>query len=161
MLRIGLLAIASALICGCIAANVGPDTRPERPEAPAGRKTYSVIRVAKADVKIDGRLNEPVWQQSHLLSDFTLPWEAGATRGRTEFRAFCDSDALFFAYQAWDQTPAIVESWAGEETLGTEDRVEVYFSPDWAMQGYFCIEIDARGRVHDFKGAGPGKFDSS
>ena len=171
MFKMGLLAIVGALICGCIGAKVGRDSRPERPKAPvsggaesAERKTYCVIRVgagAKADVTIDGRLDEPVWQQCQLLSDFTLPWEAGATPGRTEFRAFCDSENLFFAFQAWDNTPMIEEKWAGKDTLNTEDRVEIYFSPDWAMQGYYCIEIDALGRVHDFKGAGPGKFDNS
>ena len=168
MFKMGLLAIISAVICGCIGAKVGRDTGPEQPKAPAsgaaesaGRKTYSVIHVAKADVKIDGRLDEPVWQKCQLLTDFTLPWEAGVTPGRTEFRSFCDSENLYFAFQAWDQTPTIEEKWIGKDTLNTEDRVEIYFSPDWAMQGYYCIEIDALGRVHDFKGAGPGKFDNS
>ncbi|MCL2646287.1 MAG: carbohydrate-binding family 9-like protein [Phycisphaerales bacterium] len=164
MLKMGILAIVGALICGCVGAKVGRDAGPERVQAPEGRKVYSVIRVAKAEVKIDGRMDEPVWQQCQLLSDFTLPWEAGVTPQRTEFRVFCDSENLYFGYKAWEATPAIVEKWSGKNTLNAEDRVEIYFSPDWEMKSYYCIEIDALGRVHDFKGVGEvgaRKFDHS
>ena len=158
MFKMGILAIIGALVCGCVGVKVAKETTPKAPE---GRSVYSVLRVAKANITIDGRLDEPIWQKCQLLTDFSLPWEPGVTPQKTEFRAFCDAENLYFAYKAFEETPMIAEEWTGKTTLNKEDRVEIYFSPDWEMKLYYCIEIDPLGRVHDFRGTRPGGFDSS
>ena len=34
-----------------------------------------------------------------------------------------------------------------------EDRGEIYFSRDERMRDYYCLEVDSRGRVFDYRGA--------
>ncbi|MCL2641605.1 MAG: carbohydrate-binding family 9-like protein [Phycisphaerales bacterium] len=144
MLKMSILAIVGALVCGCVGAKVVQDVV-------GWQKVYSVLWVAKADVVIDGKLDEGVWGKCQLLDDFTLPWEEGVAAQRTEFRAFCDSEHFYFGFKAWEKTPVIVEAWSGKETLVAEDRVEIYFSPDGTMANYYCLEIDMLGRVLDYQ----------
>jgi len=143
MFKMSILAIIGALLCGCVGAKVVQEV--------GGRKVYSVLRVQKANIKIDGQLDEPAWQKCQLLDDFTLPWEEGVAVQRTEFRAFCDSEHFYFGFKAWEKTPVIVEAWSGKDTLTAEDRVEIYFSPDGTMANYYCLEIDMLGRVLDYR----------
>lgn len=129
---------------------------------------YYVRFVTDPDIKLDGRLTEPAWQKAATLTDFTDPWagpKPPATNDlpmpSTRFRAFCDQKNLYFAFEAVDHDLVIQKEWKGESTLDNEDRVEIYFAPDAGLSKYYCIEIDAEGRVHDFVGAFPRKFDSA
>ena len=40
-----------------------------------------------------------------------------------------------------------------------EDRVEMFFSRDPRMADYYCLEIDSRGRVYDYRASYYRKFD--
>jgi hypothetical protein len=67
---------------------------------------------------------------------------------------------LHFTFDVEDSDIVVSEDWKGESTLDGEDRVEIFFAKDAALAEYWCIEIDSRGRVHDYFAKHYRKFDS-
>lgn len=120
---------------------------------------YRVNYIPDASVTIDGQLDEKAWEFAEPLGRFADPWRDGCRA--TRFAAFRDDQNLYFAFVAQDNTPRLAGTWQGENTLDNEDRVEIYFALDDKLAKYYCIEIDSAGRVHDFTGSFPRKWDSA
>ena len=121
-------------------------------------KTYRLRHLAHANVSIDGRLDEPEWSRANVERDFTFPWKEGDAPA-TEFLALCDDKYLYFAFRVEDADVVALDTLRDKEDLAFEDRVEMYFSPDNQMKDYYCIEIDSRGRVNDYRAAYYRQFD--
>lgn len=113
-------------------------------------KTYTLAYVPNPGITIDGKLGEKAWSQAAMEADFHLPYET-APVPRTEFRAFCDDTNLYFAFQAWDSDVVVEEKFPNKQTVDQEDRVEIFLTPDAKSDVHYGMEIDAKGRVHDFK----------
>ncbi len=95
-----------------------------------------------------------------VITGFTFPW-SDKPAPRTSFNAFTDAERLHFEFTAEDDDLIIAPTWAGESTLDGEDRVEIFIARDAALRDYYCIEIDALGRVHDYAARHYRKFDSN
>ena len=91
-----------------------------------GRLDVAIPRIERPDVRIDGRLDEAVWQQAALLNDFTQyePVENIPATEATEAYIFFSSDALYFGIRALDREPALIQA-----RLGERDRV--VSNDDW------------------------------
>src|SRR6185369_6035341 len=113
-----------------------------------------------AAVRIDGDLTEPVWQRAEVLRALSFPWSQ-RTAPTTESRAVADAERLCFAFDVSDDDVVVQKEFAGESTLDREDRVEIFFARDAALESYFCLEIDPLGRVHDYAASHYRKFDTS
>ena len=113
-----------------------------------------------AAVRIDGDLRDPAWQRAEVLRAISFPWSKRAAPA-TEFRAVGDAERLYFAFDVSDDDVVVQKDFAGESTLDREDRVEIFFARDPALECYFCLEIDPLGRVHDYVASYYRKFDSS
>jgi hypothetical protein len=61
-------------------------------------------------VRIDGRLDEPIWQQAAVLNDFTQyePVEGIPSFEATEVYVFYSSDAIYFGIRAFDREPDLI-----------------------------------------------------
>ena len=116
--------------------------------------------LAPLPIQVDGRLNEPAWATTERQTAFLYPW-SNRKAPATEFRAVADDERLYFAFEVSDSDVVVLKDYAGESTLDQEDRVEVFFARDAALNRYFCVEIDPLGRVHDYAASHYRKFDSS
>jgi hypothetical protein len=123
-------------------------------------KTYSVVRVPKGGIRLDGRLDEPEWKQAVAETGFSFPWEK-ANAPPTVFKALTDDEFLYFAFDVHDETPVVEEAFTNKTTVAKEDRVELFFAPDDTLAEYFCIEIDPLGRILDYAASYHRKFDYS
>ena len=96
--------------------------------------------------------------QGFTHSGFRAP---GQSEGEgTRFCIHSTSERLFFSFEVEDATPALSGSFDSERTVDGEDRVEVFFSPDRSLRrGYYCAEIDAAGRVMDYRAKYYRRFD--
>jgi hypothetical protein len=146
----GLLALW-ALVAGVAA----PQTAPVTSNADSGLR--STIRTAA--IKVDGQLTEPEWERTAPLRTFSFPWSQRAAPA-TEFRAVADAEQLYFAFKVSDDDVVVAADFADESALDREDRVEIFFARDPALERYFCLEIDPLGRVHDYAASHYRKFDS-
>ena len=123
-------------------------------------KVYEIAYLPDAKIEIDGRLDEPAWEQANLLSDFTFPW-SDARAPATHFRAIVDDKKLYFSYRIWDDDIVLVEPYEKQSDSIGEDRVEVVISCDRELTQYFSAEIDPHGRVLDFQASYHRRFDFS
>lgn len=123
-----------------------------------GRRTYQVRHVPEAGISLDGMADEPFWSQAAAERDFTFPWKP-ATAPATEFRALCDRDFLYFTFRVHDEDLVIVEPVREKQDIVAGDRVELFFSTDPEMWNYYCLEIDPRGRVFDYRASYYRRFD--
>lgn len=116
--------------------------------------------VRAAELTIDGRLEEPAWTRAERIERFQFPWSSKPPPA-TEFRAFADADTFYFAFVATDATQVAALDFLTESTVDGEDRVEVFIARDADLHDYFCLEIDSRGRVHDYAAHTYRQFDSA
>ena len=104
-------------------------------------KTYAVRRSSGS--KLD-------WSSASLLSDFTFPWEASAVPF-TEFRALHDEQWLHFRFDCIDDDLVLAEGADARARVEGSDRVELFVTPSLALDPYYCMEIDPRAQVHDYR----------
>ncbi len=64
-------------------------------EAPSKRAT--IVRVADGAIRVDGRLDDPAWEQAPVVNDFTQkePVEGAPATERMEVKFVYDDDALY------------------------------------------------------------------
>lgn len=120
---------------------------------------YEVRYAPQWNVVLDGRLDDDAWRAARVERNFTFPWKEAAAPA-TEFRALCDEQWLYFAFRVHDADIFVLDSLRDEEDAVFEDRVEMYFARDAALQDYFCLEIDSRGRIFDYRGSYYRQLDS-
>lgn len=131
---------------GC-STNARTDTSP--PEPADSPKVYEVVRVESPSVQLDGVLDEPVWQRANVETDFLFPWR-DRKAPPTAFRAVCDGETLYFAFEVEDEDVVVDDKTPGEKALIGEDRVEFYFAPDLNLKKYYSVEMDFKGRKLDY-----------
>ena len=124
------------------------------------KPTYRVRHVTAAQIELDGRLDESVWSQANVESQFTFPWNRQHAP-RTEFRAVFDDQYLYFGFDVQDADVFLLDKLQDKRDEVFEDRVEIYLSRDDAMKDYYCFEIDPRGRVLDYRASFPRRIDMS
>ncbi|MFQ5537259.1 MAG: DUF5916 domain-containing protein [Gemmatimonadota bacterium] len=105
------------------------DGGPGAPRVFSGRKgelEVEIPRLDGADVAVDGRLDEPVWEQATVLADFTQyePVEGIPATEPTEVRVFYTADAIYFGVHAFDSEPSEILAHLGE-------RDRSVFGDDW------------------------------
>lgn len=121
-------------------------------------KTYEARYVPEAAIELNGRVDHPAWQQAVVESRFVFPWE-DRQAPRTEFRALFDQQAFYFAFSVDDDDIVLADSFEGKQSVMGEDRVELFFARDDALNEYSCLEIDPLGRVLDYRASYYRKFD--
>lgn len=123
-------------------------------------------RTEKASV--DGKLDDGVWKTVAALSgDFHFPWDAKEAP-LTVFKGYHDGTNFYFGFDVTDADVLVEEAWKDDEsTVDAEDRAELFFAggsvdkpTPKGMPLYYGIEIDPKGRVHDYSIEYYRKFDS-
>ncbi len=73
----------------------------------AGETSVETPAVPKADIDVDGRLDEPAWREAALLNSFTQydPVEGVPATQKTEVLVLVDADAIYFGIRAYDNEP--------------------------------------------------------
>ena len=75
-------------------------------------------------------------------------------------RAVGDETHIYFTFRVRDDDIVAMERLRDEEDGVFEDRIEMYFGRDEQMKDYYCLEVDSRGRVFDYRASYPRRFDS-
>jgi hypothetical protein len=112
-------------------------------------KIYIVKRIAPNQLTVEGRIMNPIWEQANINSDFTFPWE-DEEAPKTTFRALCDNENLYFRFDVQDDNVLTHVREDHKMEVVDSDRVEIFFRQDDKLNPYYCLEMDARGRVLDY-----------
>lgn len=129
--------------------------------APAPAQTYVVKKIPGKLMQLTGRGDNPAWQQTITLTDFTYPWEKEKAPA-TSFSALWDGDWLYCLYRVKDDSVITLVNKNDKLEVGACDRVEIFIMRDSTMLPYYyCLEMDATGRVLDYRASFYRKMDYS
>ncbi|HCG77412.1 TPA: hypothetical protein DEW49_05920 [bacterium] len=109
-------------------------------------------------IKVDGLLDEPVWQRAETLN-FIIPVTHKKPQSKTEAKLLWDKDYLYVGFKAYDKD---IWSYFKQRDSRTcdEDVLEIFIKPDPAKDPYYNFEINALNTVYDAfnvkRGAGGG-----
>jgi hypothetical protein len=115
-------------------------------------KQVRVVRVESAPL-IDGRLEDPVWQNAEVLTDFhqTRPNNGAEPSDPTEVYLIYGDDALYIGARMYDSEPQRIAAPTVRhgEGLRRDDRIVVILDPFHTGRGSYRFETNANGVRHD------------
>lgn len=117
-------------------------------------RTYKVKKVA---ISSNDEKNS-FWKQANSLIDFSSPWDDSKI-DKIEFKSLYNSENLFFQFKVDDHQTHIHASDDKNDSINNSDRVELFFRSDNSLNPYYCLEIDTKGRIMDFKAKPNKEFD--
>lgn len=118
---------------------------------------YDVVKRSEK-ATLDGKLDDEVWSSIPSISGgFHFPWEAKEAP-ITEFKGYNDGESFYFSFKVIDKDVLVDKEWKDDEsTVDNEDRAELFFAggaidkpTTEGMPLYYGVEIDPKGRVHDY-----------
>jgi len=123
---------------------------------PAAAQT-SAVRTAsiphmRAAVRVDGRLDEPVWSQLTPISDFvqTEPDEGAPASEKTEAFFFYDDDNLYFGFKCYDsEAHKIVARYDMHDARTNSDSINIFLGPYGDRRTGYFFSVNARGVQYD------------
>lgn len=116
------------------------------------QKSLRAVRVATPPV-IDGRLDDPVWQEAEVVTDFhqTRPGNGTPPSERTELYVLYDNDAIYIGARMFDSNPELIAAptFRHGQGLGSDDRLVVILDPFNTRRAGYRFETNANGVRHD------------
>ncbi len=141
---VGAGGLMSLLVSAAAASAVYPEGA--RPRA---------VRLAPEEpaLRIDGRLNEAVWQRAPVHDAFTqyLPVERWPAPLRTTVQVVVDDSGITFGIRAYDPNPALIRAplVRRDQVRRDQDFVSVVLDPVGTRQSAQFVRVNAAGVVAD------------
>jgi hypothetical protein len=144
----GIVKLGLALTLAVLAPHAGAQS-----DAPTnGRKTVRMVRTTMPPV-IDGRLDEAVWQQADVITDFhqIRPGDGAVPSEPTEVYLLYDDDAFYIGARMHDSDPTLIvaPTLRHGQGLGPDDRLVVILDPFNTGRSGYRFETNPNGVRHD------------
>src|SRR5687767_5427891 len=127
-------------------------------------KVVRAVRIDSPPV-IDGRLDEAVWGQADVITDFhqIRPGNGTPPSERTEVYLLYGSDALYIGARMYDSEPDRIAAPTVRQGqgLGRDDRLVVILDPFNTQRGGYRFETNTNGVRHDALYDSPDSFNSN
>jgi hypothetical protein len=127
-------------------------------------KSVRVVRIDTPPV-IDGRLDETVWSQAEVITDFhqVRPGNGTAPTELTEVYLLYGTDALYIGARMYDSDPSQIAAPTVRhgQGLGRDDRLVVILDPFNTRRGGYRFETNTNGVRHDALYDNPDSFNSN
>src|SRR2546426_4447201 len=110
------------------------------------------IRHIAAKIRVDGRLDEPVWGQITPITEFvqTNPDEGAPASERTEAFLFYDDEKIYFGFKCYDSEPGkMVARYDTHDARTNSDSVNILLDPYGDRRTAYFFSINARGGQFD------------
>lgn len=118
----------------------------------AAVKEFRVVRIDSPPV-IDGVLDDAVWQQAEVITDFhqTRPGDGTTPSEPTELYVLYDDDALYIGARMYDSEPELIAAPTIRhgQGLGSDDRLVVILDPFNTGRAGYRFETNLNGVRHD------------
>lgn len=103
--------------------------------------------------RIDGTLDDPVWQTAEVVSDFRQrePLETFPATEKTEVRILYDARRVYFGIHCFDQTPsAIVATQLRRDlTMDLDDNFAIMIDPTLGHRNGYIFQVNPLGTQRD------------
>ena len=150
----------------CVIYLIVPAAASAQTPAANGNST-KVVRVVRVETPpvIDGRLDEAVWGQADVITDFhqVRPGDGTAPSERTEVYLLYGDDALYIGARMYDSEPdrLAAPTVRHGQGLGRDDRLVVILDPFNTRRGGYRFETNSNGVRHDALYDNPDSFNSN
>jgi hypothetical protein len=126
-------------------------------------RVYTTVRLQGQPPRVDGRLDDPAWQQGEWSGDFRqqIPTEGAKPSQPTELKILYDEKNVYFAIRAYDE-PAKIHRWPGRRDDFVGDIVGICFDSDNDKRSGFEFDLTAGGSKIDLiLGNGESEWDTN
>jgi hypothetical protein len=116
------------------------------------KKEYYAGECSKGEISIDGKLDEPAWQQATWQDDFIQyePSEGKKPSQKTDFAILLDENFIYVGFKCWDNHPdSIVQRLTRRDEMDG-DFVAVQFDSYFDKRTAFSFMANAAGIKNDF-----------
>ena len=129
----------------------------------AQTKSYTTSKIKGEAPRIDGIIDEDVWNSVEWAGDFTqtAPYERQAPSQPTEFKVLYDDNNLYFAIKAYDSAPDSIEKRMTRRDGYDGDFIEVTIDSYHDKLTGFEFMVNAAGVKGDAKVTNDDNFDQS
>lgn len=117
-------------------------------------RSISALRVETENIRIDGDLTDPVWQEADFAADFIQrdPLEGEAATERTEFAVLYDGEYIYVGVKAYDSHPGGIRSLLSRRDEETpSDWVHVSFDSYNDYRTAFEFWLNPQGVKRDIR----------
>lgn len=122
-------------------------------ESVSGQPTKSVhIQKHSANIRVDGKLDEPVWSTIPPITDFTQtqPDLGAAVSERTEALIFYDDDNIYFGFRCYDREPQkILHRLGAHDAITRSDSVDILIDTFHDRRTGYYFSVNSRGIQFD------------
>lgn len=142
----------------CLAlVSINAGQTPSPAEAPRVR----ALRVTEP-IKIDGRLDEPVWAQAEAATDFRMenPKEGAPASERTEVRVLFDEKNIYFGVRAFDSEPGKINAreLTRDAAFANDDKIEILLDTNHDRRNAYRFAVNPLGTQQDALITDEGRF---
>ena len=122
-----------------------------------GDHTIRVRRINNSHLKIDGKLDEPVWATIDPITSFTQtsPNEGAPVSHRTEARIFYDDKSIYFGFRFYDEPDKINYRYVARDTASGSDSADILLDTFHDRRTGYFFSVTPAGVQFD------GTFDES
>ena len=102
--------------------------------------------------KIDGKVNEAMWQHAALIDSFTQrqPNTGKPMTEKTQFFVAYDRQNLYFAFKCWDDPQKITaKELARDANLRYDDKLQIIVDTFLDLRNAYWFQINPRGCIGD------------
>lgn len=90
------------------------------------------------------------WKSANQITEFIHPWEIQENNGLI-IKVAWDHEYIYFRYEVLEHNILVYERNNDKTEVESSERVEIFLRKNKEMNPYYCIEIDANGRMLDYE----------
>jgi hypothetical protein len=113
------------------------------------------------ELNVDAKLEESCYRTNSPIEQFVVAGQPGKQAPRTRAWLFWNAEKLIFAFDCEDTNIIAALRSTRERDVDGQDRIELFLWSGRSEESYACLEIGARGALHDYQARFYRKFDSS
>ena len=113
------------------------------------------------DLRVDGNLDEACYRLNPPLTNFVVAGDPATPAPATKAWLFWQPDRLVFAFEATDTNLVAAPKSPREHDVDAQDRVEIFLWSGNPNDTYYCVEVGARGAIHDYSARFYRRFDDA
>jgi len=112
---------------------------------------YNPPLLDESDIKIDGIINEDVWSNSLLLSNFTsyLPVDGRPADDNTDIRIWYSTKSLYIAIKAYEVHGEVRSTLADRDNLENDDYILLFLDTYDDQRSAFAFAVNPLGQQGD------------
>lgn len=135
------------LLAAAASVTLSPPAEPR--DSYDGRAGRVHVRVPRLDAKIevDGRLDEPVWEQAALLTGFSQfsPIDGVPAADSTQVLVWYSATAIHFGIRAFEAHGAVHATHADRDKIGADDNVQIFLGTFHDRRQAFVFGVNPFG----------------